>query len=145
MGRFALGAGYLSCDGCEGSTEFAVDLVLGYFINPKLAVGYEYKGILDSTEAGSVIMGSHTVSGLYWVLPKLWVHAGLGLSQFYVSIDPGGSDSEHGIAFLAGAGYDLVRLGGIVIDASLGFSYLNFDELSTSAQIYSVLVGVAWR
>ena len=145
MVGFGFGVGAVSCDGCESSAEIAFDFSLGGFLNPQLALMWDYGGLVNSEDGVSAVLASHTVAAQYWVAPQAWIKGGIGVSQAYVSIDGFGSDSEFGFAVLGAAGYEVMTSGNFVLDLSGRVSLLDFDEVSEPLVMFSGVFGVRWR
>jgi opacity protein-like surface antigen len=108
-----LGLGFLqaSSDTQDSDTETALgglDLGLGAFINPNLAISARVAGVTYSDDVSTISAVFFGPSAQYWVMPNVWVGGGLGLGVARASIDLGGStasDSETGFALDLRAGY----------------------------------------
>jgi len=145
MVGFGLGFGSGWCDGCDSTTELAFDFGLGGFVNPRLAVLWDYGGLTDSEDGAFAVLASHAIAAQYWLGPKAWIRGGVGVSQAYWSIDGYGSDSEYGFAMVGAGGYEVMENGNFVLDLSGRLSLLDFDELSSRITMVSGVFGARWR
>lgn len=104
-----LGFGLLRIsDDNDGESEGALgglNLGVGGWVNPKLAVTLRAAGVTYSEDGGSITQAFFGPSAQYFVSPNAFVGGGIGLGVARVSIDGIGSDSETGFALDLRAGY----------------------------------------
>ena len=146
MVGFGIGGGNASpdCDGCDSESAYAFDFNLGGFASSRLALMYDVSGWVDSEDGLTLVLAANTFAGQYWVAPKVWLKGGLGFSQAQFSGDFA-PDSEYGVAFTAGAGFEVMQSENFVIDLSGRLNILSFDEPVPTFTVLNFTVGVRWK
>jgi hypothetical protein len=106
--NLGLGFFWVSSDGESSDTETAIgglDLAVGTFLKPKMAITGRIAGVTYSEDGGSITEVFFGPSLQYWATRNVWVGGGVGLGIVRVSIDSFGSDSETGLALDGRVGY----------------------------------------
>lgn len=112
----ALGLGVVASTGDAADTGFGlsgVDLGIGGFLNPQLAITGRFTGVLtrgDNSVAAMLFGGS----AQYWLDDKLWVGGGAGLAVVTAS-----GISRNGFGFDGRAGYTFRQTGPHAFHASV--------------------------
>lgn len=123
---FGIGAGEISCEG-DGCNDFreagGLDFHIGGMLSPKLALMFDL-WVMASTEENLTI--SHTIATgavRYWVVPRLWLQAGLGGASaayrydgVFVNLEDR-TESVPGV--MVGAGYEVAASRTFAIDVQL--------------------------
>jgi hypothetical protein len=143
MAGFGLGASYLTCEDCDDSEAgLALDFHLGTFLNPRMALQYDYSAWFDSEDDVSVTLSIHAITAQYWLSPMFWVKGGAGIAR--ISLDaPGGDASESGFGATGAAGVDLLHSGKFALDISGRLSSMTIEELDVIT--LNFVLGARWR
>jgi len=94
------GSGLTSCDNCSNAVAFEADAHLGGMLSPRFGLMFEgqINGRTVHSDAlnGDTVLTQNTamIAGQYWILPMLWVKAGIGVAGLeadnaYVTYDYG--------------------------------------------------------
>ncbi len=105
-----LGFGLLRIANDNGDSESegalgGLNLGIGGFLNPQMAVTVRASGVTYVEDGGSLTQAFFGPSLQYWVTPNAWIGGGVGLGVARIVVDGFGSDSETGFALDARAGY----------------------------------------
>ena len=105
-----LGFGIFRVSNDSGDSESenglgGLDLGVGGWVNPKLAVTLRAAGVTYSDDGGSIKQAFFGPSAQYFVSPNAFIGGGVGLGVARASLDGFGSDSETGFALDLRAGY----------------------------------------
>jgi len=105
-----LGFGIFRVSNDSGDSESenglgGLDLGVGGWVNPKLAVTLRAAGVTYSDDGGSITQAFFGPSAQYFVSPNVYVGGGVGLGVARLVIDGVGDDSETGFALDLRAGY----------------------------------------
>jgi hypothetical protein len=110
---FGLGYGSLgfSCQGCASDREGALSghLKMGGTVSPKLLLGGELNGWTKADPSGTTTtIGNASLAAYFYPAPAggFFLRGGLGFSSLAVE----GFNSETGLGFILGGGYD-IRVG----------------------------------
>jgi len=143
-----------------GKTEncggVALDLKLGYMINPDLAIllttntsSYDYEG---TGRARQRDFGVLAPAVQYWLNNKFWILGGIGLGGdapiFWDIKNPKENKEEtkyyNGFGAVAAFGYEVYQDDGFVLDVKLKLTYRNVDlqEGNTTGLSTAILFGV---
>jgi hypothetical protein len=82
-----------------------LNLGIGTFVNPNMAISLRAAGVTYSDDGGSITQAFFGPSVQYFVSPNAFVGGGVGLGVARIEIDGLGSDSETGFAVDLRAGY----------------------------------------
>lgn len=82
-----------------------LNLGIGTFVNPNMAISLRAAGVTYSDDGGSITQAFFGPSVQYFVSPNAFVGGGLGLGIARLEIDGVGSDTETGFAVDLRAGY----------------------------------------
>lgn len=99
----------VTCDGCAVDREsgFSGNFRIGGALSDKLLIGAESEGWYKSVDGASISFGTLTASAYFYPSSKgLYLRGGIGLAVLSAS-DGGFSDSDTGLGFSLGAGYDI--------------------------------------
>jgi hypothetical protein len=99
----------ITCDGCEVDREsgFSGNFRIGGAVSDHVLIGAESEGWYKSVEGTSISFGTLTASAYVYPAAKgLYLRGGIGLAVLSAS-DGGFSDSDTGLGFSFGAGYDI--------------------------------------
>jgi hypothetical protein len=131
---FGLGSVNMSCTG-QGCGHFAgigLSLDAGYAFSPRWAVVGDlwFTGGVEGQLAAQLV--SFSINARFWVLPRFWVQAGLGVTGYdlYREGGSGAAVSASGSGLLLGAGVDLWRgfKGHIVVDLRAKLGLLSVED-----------------
>ena len=99
----------ITCEGCEMDREsgFSGNFRIGGAVSDQVLIGAESEGWYKSIEGASISFGTLTASAYFYPASKgLYLRGGIGLAVLSAS-DGGFSDSDTGLGFSFGAGYDI--------------------------------------
>jgi hypothetical protein len=105
-----LGMGWIhgSTDSGSHTTDLSLgglDIGLGGWVTPQLAITGRIAGVTDPENGGRVTSGVFVGALQYWPTPNVWVGGGLGLGFLGVTLDSGDSNSTSGFGLDFRAGY----------------------------------------
>lgn len=142
---FSLGAGSMTCDGCDDLSGVALDIHLGGMLNPRLGLMFDGTGVAHSFEGGGTLIHVvDTVAAQYWVTPQLWIKGGIGIGRLSLN-DADGNEvlaSETGGAVMGGVGYEVLQGRSFALDVQLRASAAKYDE--TTISMGSLTLGLNW-
>ncbi len=135
--------------------DFALDAKVGYMLKPYLAMlvstnvsAYNYVGFGRSRKRD---FGVLAVGMQYWIKPKLWLLAGVGLggdNPVFFDIknpdtDPLETKYYNGIGLVAAVGYEIYQCNNFAIDVKtkLAFRDVKMLEGSTNGWSFAILLG----
>ena len=137
------------------SIDFALDAKVGYMLKPNLAMlvitnvsiyNYEGFGRSRKRDFGLLALGMQ-----YWIKPKLWLLAGLGLggdNPVFFDIknpetDPLETKYYNGIGLVAAVGHEIYQRNNFAIDVKtkLTFRDVKMLEGNTNGWSFSILLG----
>jgi len=155
FGGFGLHAGNTSCEGdnCPSFRKAGgFDVHIGWAFNPSIGlIGDVY--FLGSDEDNLTITQTIATIGVrYWIVPIIWLQAGLGNAHATFSYDAGvfgtiDSRTDDVPGLTLAAGLELLRTPRFSLDAELrvGFGfYGDEDAQDTTGRNASVGVGFTW-
>ncbi|GAB4513933.1 MAG: hypothetical protein Tsb0020_32320 [Haliangiales bacterium] len=145
------GLGHLECAGeyCDGVTE-ALDLNahLGALLAPQLAVTGDVWLMAHSQDRLSVSQTMVTGGIQAWVVPRLWLRAGVGVARAAYSYDATVVDimdtTEWVPAAMAGAGVEVITGNSFVLDVQLRAGSGFFNDGDTEIRNLSLGLGANW-
>ena len=122
FGGGALWLGNISCSGdkCDGTAAaFGGSGHIGYAFTPRLAGVFDVWGLTSSGTFVSLTFAAATVGVRYWVIPKLWLEAGVGSGYARLRVlNSAGNSSAVPVGEL-GAGYEVAHGSSWVLDVAL--------------------------
>lgn len=125
----------LTCDGCDvdRTSGFSGNFRIGGAVSEKLLIGGETSGWYRSEDGSSVSFGVLTGSAYFYPASKgLYLRGGIGLAV--LSADDGfASDSETGLGFSFGAGYDIPIARKTALTPYANWMFGNFDGFGANA------------
>ena len=155
------GAGYSVLkfpDKNQNELGFALDLKLGYMINPNLALMlstnvsiYDYSGFGRDRKRDFGILAP---TAQYWLNDKFWVLGGIGLggdNPVFWDIDFDNVDDDpletkyyNGLGLVAATGYEIYQRKNMAVDIKAKLSYRNVEmqEGKTNGVSFAFLVGI---
>jgi hypothetical protein len=149
---FDLGVGFFdpTCEPCSYLGGLSLDVYAGALVTPRLAVLVELwtlAHILPS-DGQSTSLAFHSfaaVQGRLWMLPEVWMAAGIGAGALTVLDDEeGGTDVGPALLLSVGAEVDHRPDRGIDLALRLGVSFLEDDD-GRNVEIYQVAATVGWH
>jgi hypothetical protein len=123
------GALDITCEGCEVDREsgFSGNFRIGGALSDKVLLGAESEGWYKSVEGTSISFGTLTVSAYFYPSSKgLYLRGGVGLAVLSAS-DGEFSDSDTGLGFSFGAGYDIPIARKTALTPYANWMFGNFD------------------
>ena len=156
----ALGLGGLSFS-VDGEEEVSYDdatglqLSFGGMVMPQLALGIDLTVLLarDEPEGGGedlrVFERAIGVWGRYWIIPRLWLEAGIASVRAGASSDFAEYPTYDGAQIHGAAGFEILHRTHWAIDVSLRLAAAGYGDESDvggtfSSQSAALLVGFAW-
>lgn len=128
------------CDACDSTFEAGgLDAHIGYMITPRLAIMLDVWGMVHHESFLTVYQEINTVAARWWLMPNLWLQAGLGnanagykWSGIFVNVE---DRTENTAGVMVGAGYEFyvkpqfaidvyVRYGTGFYDTTVGNDYV---------------------
>lgn len=143
----SLGAGVIasSCEGCDSLAGPAVEFHLGWGLSQRFALVYEGSAVAHTgdgfgSEMSMVLAGAVQ----YWVLPRMWLRAGIGVAQLELREGVFGQNesSFSALGLVAGAGYELYSAGRFVFDVHARVTTGFYEDNRVTNG--SVVIGVNW-
>lgn len=130
----------------EGSTESGLsglNVQLGSFVNPDLAINFRISGTTFSPEEfdATFVAGFLGVNAQYWAAPQIFVGGGLGLGYFTVTDCEGDDCSETALALNGRAGYEFWQSTTSAFHAALEITPAFYDGV----RITSIGFQVGWQ
>jgi hypothetical protein len=119
----------ITCEGCEVDREsgFSGNFRIGGAVSDKLLIGAESEGWYKSIEGTSISFGTLTASAYFYPSSKgIYLRGGIGLAVLSAS-DGGFSDSDTGLGFSVGAGYDIPVARQTALTPYANWMFGNFD------------------
>lgn len=98
----------VASDSGDSDSENALgglDLGIGTFMNPNMAISFRIAGVTYVDDGGQITQAFAGPSLQYWAGPNIWFGGGLGLGVVRVTVDGFGSDSETKLGLDLRAGY----------------------------------------
>ncbi len=145
--------GGFQCSGCDvDPPTVGFDLHVGSMVMANLALQAEFwmqSRALDVDGTSSVRQNMLLLAGQYWVMPRLWLKAGVGFTSLSVSYFDGIQDRSDkigdGAAFMASIGYELMHSRGFGLDlqfkTGMGSYQMNQHEQVTAN---TIALGANW-
>jgi hypothetical protein len=135
FGGFGLHAGEIACEGdvCEGVAEAGgLSGSIGWGFGPKLAIVGDLWVMAHSEDNVTLHQTIVTANARFWVLPILWVQAGLGGASAgwryrgpFIDVE---DRTENVPAFAVGAGLELLKGKSFSLDVQLRLGMGFYDE-----------------
>jgi hypothetical protein len=145
------GMGHLECSGdmCDGVTEAGgLDAHIGVVLAPQFAIMGELWGMAHAEDRLTVAQTMATVGPQVWVVPRLWLRAGIGVARASYNYDAEVvefMDSTDWVpAAMAAAGVELISGRDFVMDLQLRAGAGFFNEGDTEIQNLSIGLGANW-
>jgi hypothetical protein len=131
------------------------DFHIGGMLSNRFALLFELQGTgqtLDYDGTRSLTQGVAAIAGQFWLMPQLWLKAGIGPSHIAVNIDDGyGGTFEQtgadGGAVILGAGYELLSSQHFAIEGQLRAVLSSYKDFAGDRQEVSsgtIGVGFSW-
>ena len=151
---FGIGGGDIVCeseeDVCDGVVEAGgINLQATYMLQQKLGVYFDFWIMAHTQDRFTLSQTITTVGAKYWLLPRLWVMAGLGGAHARATIKGpfGGTltnrtDSVLGV--MAGVGYEVLTRKSLAIDIQLRGGTGFYDDDTTKGRNLWFGVGFTW-
>jgi hypothetical protein len=145
-------AGELTCEGCEVEPPaVGGELHIGTMLMPKLAVQGEawfMSRSLDDNGDSSLDQTLLMVTAQYWVAPKFWLKAGIGVSNLTLSYFDGfeqvDESLESGTAIMGAVGYEIVQSGGFALDLQLKTGRGLYSDRDEEITTNVLALGLNW-
>jgi hypothetical protein len=139
------GAHSASCDSCDAVGTVAVAVRIGWLLSPRFALLYDGSGFGGSPNGFNSSM--HLVlagAGQFWVMPRLWLKAGVGLAQLDVNEGVFGQQEreDQGLGLVGAVGYELMSLGRFELEVEARTTVGFYDEKSVVGA--GALLGLSW-
>jgi hypothetical protein len=148
---FDLGVGIFdgTCEPCRYLGGLSLDAYAGVLVTPRLAILAELWTLAhvlpsDGESTGLAFHSFAAVQGRLWMLPELWMAAGLGAGALSVFADDGGTQVGPALLLAVGAEVDHRPDRGIDLALRLGVSFLE-DADGRSFELYQVAATVGWH
>jgi len=143
----SIGPGSMSvhCDGCDEDAVGAIALEghIGAMVTPRLGIMGDFWGTWHFTGDFTTEHVINTIAAQYWIVPIVWLKAGVGLGVVRVNYDGFvEAESDLGFAFLAAAGVELLSAPRFALDVQLRGGATAFDGGSVGSG--ALLIGVNW-
>ena len=150
---FGLGGGDIVCesesDVCDGVVEAGgFDLQVGYMLRQKLGLFFDV-WVMAHTENRFTLSQTITTIGVqYWVLPRLWVKAGIGGAHARATYKgpliniTDRTDSVPGA--MIGAGLEVLTRKSLAVDVQVRAGTGSYEEGSTKGRNVWLGVGFTW-
>jgi hypothetical protein len=133
----------------DSETATFLDARLGGMLTERLALSAEFWSDGHRNEFDDSIAITQNclgVGAIYWVTPHFWTKAGLGTARLTVYRNGSRQVSHQGLAYTAGAGYEIVSRTNLSLDLSLRLLMssfeTSFEDVSRSA--LSLHAGLNW-
>jgi hypothetical protein len=131
FGGFSLQAGNVSCSGDDCNKFYKAggfDGHVGWGFNKSLGLVFDLYVLTAQEGDLSITQGLGTIGVRYWIVPILWVQAGVGgaeASYKYTGI-PGFTIADHtenAAGFTAAAGFEVLKAKRFALDVEARFGY----------------------
>jgi hypothetical protein len=137
---FTLGSGRFDCDACESDRGTALEFHLGGALSERAALMFSVATI-GRTDRGNHLQSSKaTLTGQYWVHPRLWFSGGVGFGGYSLVDNTRRYGSESSVAWAGGTGVEVVQSGRFALDLRVRYNYLT----KFSTDDLTVQVGFTW-
>jgi hypothetical protein len=150
VGTMDSDAGEFACAGCE-AVAGTFDFHVGKMLNGKFALQGELWFQGQNLEAGgtaSINQTMITVAAQYWLHPRFWLKAGLGLASLTLSYDDGfGQQNEslgNGTAVHLAAGFEIIHSRSFSLDALVKTGAGSYADRDETVSTTSFNLGVNW-
>lgn len=160
----SMGVGFTmvdQCKTCRGTGgNLGMDFQVGGFIHPRIAILLDLSGF-SKTESETFIdeygypytaeyrasSFMAAVAAQVWVMPRLWVRAGLGPANFKLNIDDGIYSSEstaEAIGGTAALGYEMVSFHNVALELS---GRVNMSKSDAEVDVTNIgfFIGARWK
>jgi hypothetical protein len=152
LGSMSSNLGELECQGCESTPPaIGAELHFGTMVIPKLALQAEVWFMtrdLDDNGDSSLDQQLFMLTAQYWLVPKLWIKAGVGVSNLSVSYFDGfeqvDESLESGTALMAAIGYELLQSGRFALDLQLKTGRGLYSEREEEITTNVLALGFNW-
>ena len=159
LGGFALHAGEIACEGeaCEGVSEAGgISGHVGWGLSEQLAIVFDLWAMSHRDENLTLTHTIGTINARYWVLPILWLQAGVGGAsaswRYDGPLDISVGDHTDNVAAVGfGAGLEVLRGKRFALDVQLrlGIGFYDDDddgdgESDQTGRSSSLGVGFTW-
>jgi len=105
-----------------------LNLGVGGWVNPKLAISGRIAGVTYSEDGASLTQGFLGVSAQYWIDDHFWAGGGVGFGIIRVDIDGFGDDSKGGFGLDGRVGYSFMTTSENTFNVSLELTPGFFSE-----------------
>lgn len=152
IGSMSSSAGELACEGCEVSPPaIGGELHIGTMVMPRLALQGEFWIVtrdLDAYGEASLNQQLFLLTAQYWLTPRFWIKAGLGLASLSLTYFDGYEDVneglESGTALMAALGYEIIQSGKFAIDLQLKTGRGLYTERDEEVSTNVIALGFHW-
>jgi len=134
-----------SCESCDGIGSVAAAFRIGWMVTPNLAVLYDGSGFAGpvgelSSTSSMVLSGA----AQYWVAPRAWLKAGIGVARLEVTEGVFGQQerSDRGLGVVAAGGYQVATFGRFVLELEARTTIGFYQERAVAGA--GALLGLAW-
>jgi hypothetical protein len=145
------GLGHLECTGdmCDGVTEAGgLDAHIGLVFLPQFALMADVWGMAHYENRLTVSQSMVTVGPQVWLLPRVWLRAGVGVARASYNYDAEiveFMDSTDWVpAAMAAAGVELIGGNDFVMDLQLRAGSGFFNDADTEVRNISLGIGANW-
>jgi hypothetical protein len=135
----------MSCDACDALGSMAVDIRIGWMLTPRLALLYGGTGFAANPEGFNSHVSFVLHGGVqYWLRPRIWAKAGLGVAELDVNEGVFGQQerSDKGLGAVAAAGYEITSVGPFQLEVECRATAGFYDEETVIG--LGGLVGLSW-
>ncbi len=143
-------AGEFACAGCD-AVAGTFDLHVGKMLSGKLALQGElwFQGQnLEADGRASINQMMFTAAAQYWLHPRFWLKAGLGVANLTLSFDNGFQQENEslgtGTAFHVAAGFEIIHSRRFSLDALIKTGAGSYSDRDETVSATSFNLGVNW-
>jgi len=149
LGFMHAGGNDITCDNCD-SIGGEIEGHVGAMLTPQFALMFEsqwnFKTIHANGFNGDTVatQGTGMVAGQFWLLPQLWVKAGIGLAHFTIDDAYETTTFDNGWAVMGAVGYEVLAARYFALDVQgrlLSGIYRGTDDNITAGTIG---LGINW-
>lgn len=148
---FDLGVGVFdgTCEPCRYLGGVSLDAYAGALLTPRIAILAELWTLAhvlpsDGESTGLAFHSFAAVQGRLWMVPEVWMGAGVGAGALSVFADDGGTEVGPALLLSVGAEVEHRPDRGIDLALRLGVSFLEDDD-GRSFELYQVAATVGWH